>query len=1278
MFFSTLPVSRDVNTLPDRIEVLSSPSTKPRDQPFHMQLEELGLQNPISVGYYDPFSIYALVKNDLEAKFPLTNLHWKYHPLKPVKLIPVLPVKMVEEVPHRASKANQEDVHENIYLRLIFVKADNLEIYRAQVRPLIQAWLTDLVEAKKVSWAIVLFTPTSQKDKSLSLIKKSIHDKLVVDFGKNGKHQTITTQSDLEEVPLEDDELVFRIKELYSSDIEKLETYNNMATEFKNLILRTFDRRYNSYNEELDNLSEPKNKNSEALIRQLYFKLKLMDIVSDMRFLDESLKLYESINEDLKLALQAAGHAFKKSDHATFESMRMQRFNTEKATLSRDLLAQFNAYISQGVPVNLQLTKFNLFLGASLLLQSLANSAPELSLSSKYILHLFQRVINFINEILESQQDSFETLEWLFSLTDHYLKLQLTKKLVERGSSEESNAINPLTGILEYMGELRLLQRFIAGRIASLKGLDPPDVGYLFEEVSLDDGNSASNSKSREVKLHNEPLRKALESQESYDSFYEELTVAVIQDFANCGRGKTVDLLSVELAVLHYKKQDFKQAYEILLNSYEYFIENGWSFMGGLLLEIYINCLEKLDSGDHLHILDTNMKLLSTFKEEASKVSDINKYNIVKGADRRMKLLNHVYEIAPKVTELVTYPLETLFNTSLSPFIESVKNQSGVYKMDLEITNNLAIDLDLEVLALELEELSTFTPYRITFTGKDIKLLSSPKQIVSLYTSDFKQTHFKPSKLTYKPRSNLEFIQLFQDPTTDQIDGNGTVVHNKSLTNVVPEEANTANSLGISIPVPADQTDNTIYMYGDSRFLCASFRVPEKIELNASEIEIVINLGNEPVKDVRVQVQALDSGVALTEESNSFLLSLIGAHETHIQRVPYKYFGDSKVLSFAASITYSIGKEQRKHFLQDAVDTSLRILISVQDVFRADSIYSKFQIGCAHTKMPIRVTDVDFRCNENKYDVATLSCDVKDSNPHVVFGEQPAFMFYRITPHLGKVASSDTLDLTIKYSSLQKECEALIIGLHEDYFQSFELQQYSSLFIELVGLLQFELNEYALSNVIQIKNVDFFKSRFRDSIDRNVRSEKDKAELICCVDGIVKECIQVEEPKFVNQELYIPVAVPVLDILHAVEFSYTKQTQFLVGEPIEMKLTISSTFKWSEMKDCDEEVLASSSPAGKRVEAKSQKYQFVIHHEDNWLLSGLKKHAFTVQKPNSNAEFALTLIPLNVGKLPLPRVTIKPLEEGIIHRVPSTDTVHENGLETVLVVPELQSITFSF
>lgn len=97
-------------------------------------------RNTIGIGYYDPFAVYPLIKDEIDKLFPIQNLHVRFHPSQPLKTINNLPIKMIEEIPNKKSDQNQLDI-DGIYSRVMFIKVESLDKYRSQVRPLIREWL---------------------------------------------------------------------------------------------------------------------------------------------------------------------------------------------------------------------------------------------------------------------------------------------------------------------------------------------------------------------------------------------------------------------------------------------------------------------------------------------------------------------------------------------------------------------------------------------------------------------------------------------------------------------------------------------------------------------------------------------------------------------------------------------------------------------------------------------------------------------------------------------------------------------------------------------------------------------------------------------------------------------------------------------------------------------------------------------------------------------------------------------------------------------------------
>ncbi|KAK0563855.1 hypothetical protein OC861_004595 [Tilletia horrida] len=124
------------------------------------------------------------------------------------------------------------------------------------------------------------------------------------------------------------------------------------------------------------------------------------------------------------------------------------------------------------------------------------------------------------------------------------------------------------------------------------------------------------------------------------------------------------------------------------------------------------------------------------------------------------------------------------------------------------------------------------------------------------------------------------------------------------------------------------------------------------------------------------------------------------------------------------------------------------------------------------------------------------------------------------------------------------------------------------------------------------------------------------------------------------QTIIIPVEVPNMDIVNEVKIvalgqsARTLSPYWPSGQPIRMRFTINSTAQWSQ-------VDSESSPS----RTETFLYDVVTDH-DTWLVCGLTRGTMQVSVGGVDPALQLnvTLIPLREGELPLPHLTLKPLE----------------------------------
>lgn len=1219
-----------------------------------MRLEDLNLRNPITIAYYDPFSVFPSVLQDFLSKFPLANLLWKYHPRKPGKSIPLLPVNLKEEIPPPQHKRNANvPLVDNVYLRLMFVRAENMEMYRSQVRPLIGAWLQALVKDRNVTWAIILVSPRSLRDRPSTLIKTSIIDKLKIDFGKSGKQMGALNMvpseldSSKEEYDVPDTDNIFRIKEVYSNELQKVQEYNEIVTQMKTLILQTFDWRYNLYNDKMILLLSLTLADSTAQVAEFQCKLKLVYMMGDMRFLKELLDLYNEASTDLK-ALLATSDIFDRDSVSLPADLDLNSFSPETTFDQTEVLVQFARYAQDSTPVNLFTAKLGILLGKSLVLQSLANFATSISISAIYVLTLLLNVNFFINDVSRSYPDSVWLNEWLCAMIDFYLDLPLTSKLIELDAADQDKTgPSRVSAIKDCMAELRLLRRTIVGKLAAEKGLEPPQIGFVLEDISLGSEKEESGS----FKLTYSPLVTQLHDQSSYEDYFEAETIAAIEDFVSSDRTKTIDLLSVDLAILSYRRKKYAEALEILLTSHDYFIENGWNFMGGALLEIYLECIQKLNTVGHDEILQTNLKLLAALKG-AFTTTGINNYNLIRSLDQRHALFERVCEESEHLEKQMSYPLSELFDVSVCGFIETAS--SDEYSVLVILSNCFATKLHFLEIRVTLESPSG----PIVFSASAVEVSSEPKHTIALTSRIFRKDTFHVKQIEIQVTEKLRLVD--ERNYVPSVNPDSTVVYLED-TSIQPDESQQDQEV---------HAGKDIAMYPVPGNFRAEVISPARVELGVARFDLALHTGQKDARNIGVSLGSLTHGVRFDQNAPKFELESIEANSALHKGVTFSYYGDTKILDLQIDILYESDGKVYEYHTSEEYDMGLIISILVQDIFRASAIYPKFLIGCASLKHPVRIKSCTFESRDENYEISCLSVPMAEGDSLVVYGDQPAFMFYRVKPKKEKVSLTDVLDLSISYSGLQQECTRAMEKRLEDELRRAGLEKYYFLLLPTVSTLRYNLNHYAVTNEIEVLNVDECCVSM-NLIVANFVPEHDSRVLMDLV-RILGDPLAVDGSRSIDQQLYIPVSVPILGMFHQVEFVFDKKQRHLVGEPIEAQLEIKSTSKWSSHEL--QEICASSSPISEVPPETSPVFQFTVLGEDQWLLSGFKKHQFSVKQGTNSSSFDVCLVPLSVGELQLPRVVIKQLGPEEINM----EVVHENALETVLVVPELDSMRFAF
>ena len=1218
-----------------------------------MKLEDINLRDPIKIGYYDPFSAFSSIKDDFSANFPLSNLHWRYNPLKPVKSIPLLPVRLVEEVPSLHAK-NTSEISlplDNVYARLMVVKSTDIDTYRSQVRPLIIEWLKSLVKPQNVLWAIILVNPAGKRDKKSSIIKMSIFDKLNMDFGHDGKQLLVLDIRQEEEIsPAHPRKQVLKVYEDYPDEISKLEVYNEVVGILKLLVLCTFDKRYMDSTRAIEKLKLTSKSNPADKIELLQEEMRLASTFNDMRCLDESLDLYETLYAEL--IHLGSGEASSTSIPTVLKNIDYTNFQPESITNEIDPYYQFCRAVEQRAPIDMFAVRLGLFAKISILLQMLANFATSISISSIYMSSLLQKATAFLNEVSQSSLDSIKKDQWLYAMADFYLNLPLARKLVEldKAQAEAGDGISNTSGILEYTAELKLLKRLLLSKFGKTQGFESPTNYVFLESVPIE---PSENPKTDTHDLAVRELAESLKDQTAFEDSFASLTISAIEDFANCERIKTIDVLSIDLAMLHFKKREYKEALDILQTSYDYFIENGWNYLGGVLLEVFLECILHVKPENSTELMNTTLELFVSLNDCKGAPLGINDYNLIKNKSERLKLFHRLKSISESLDVYHESQLDRVFKVEVLPHID-MNADDGRYYIQVKIQNKFGIEIDLLKVVVTFVSADDLSDISIPFTNTDISLSGEGYTLINLSTNLYYSESLKLDKISVEMTDKLVFSTMIDACPTD---GDHTVIHHTTTEEVSPR-----------LPSPKSVT---IQMFPFPELFRVEIMSPKAVSLGTNALECVVHNGPKDIENLAISIATSTHGLQLSDNSEQFNRDRLGAGKQ--MNLTFHCNTGVKIVGIKVTCHYEIDGERYEYHFQDSHDLSLKVSVSVQDIFRTESIYSKFQIGCVNSHNPVRIRKCDYKCTQQKFDVKRLSTIDKENLSLMAFGEQPAFVFYKVTPITRNFDSSDALDFMIQFSDLESECKQIVRAAIQLELKKRGKLKYMFMLTGILSELHFDLIQYSVENTVHVLNAASCSKYMNEIISRLIppkdRSDISDVLLLILHDGQIIGPLDLLLDAL--RELHISVPVPCLNTLHHVEFIVAEKGPYILGEPINTRLVVKSNSKWSGL--LSNELLASSSP-DRRLQRDLKAFELTVINEEDWLISGCKRQNIYIDSGEAINSFDVCLIPLNAGELLLPKVTMKAIndESGTM------DVIQENGLETLSVIAKLENVAFTF
>ncbi|GME68052.1 unnamed protein product [[Candida] boidinii] len=1004
--------------------------------------EKLNLK--LKVGYYDPFSVFPKLKNELATKSRLTNFHWKLHETDPLKKLSDVTLEWLEEIPKRTSSTNDSndvlhfDVDNEPYIKIMFVSYSNIEEYKSKVRPLIKEWLKLNVDNKilKPIWYIVYFDDQSKKidnvDKFTNAFKTSLFSKLKIDFNNYVLEDT--------------SDRCFRIKSHYNVFEEKVESWNLLMMNIRTGLIESINTRLNFYtNEQLHN-------KDKRII--LCYKDNVAKIYSAIGQIEYALKCYDELltfarvnYESLKIKnefhIEDLNEKTNKEEIQSNESINNERF--------QDHTHEINFLLNDNLSF-LDLFSHIYHQQIKLLLSLNNNQAnTDSAASTRSIIEGIKRLKIFINQfptLPEAYEKSCEII-------DQFLDQPILKKALLIPPQLQHDPTNDISedhlgSLYEHIAELNLLKRNQVIKLGSVYGLK---CILNFEDVAFTTEEDKQKAINKNYKIKSKEIKSILENQEVFNEYIYLSTQKIIDQFSKTKyRPQAIDTLATELAILAHSRKDFIEAAKILGDSFQYYRNQGWQFVSDYIITLYIDCLEHIMIDDPDLFLQDEL-INSLFIGYIEQLSN----ELIKNEDKA-KILDKFYKLSEKYQddeattgggEGFEIDISKIFDVSVHPNI--INDECDIYKVKIDIVNKLNVFFKFNNIHLQLNK------YKKSICDFNCESDIQPgSNEIEFKTFKFTEEDFKIIKISFEVKENLklviplrdingEYEQYIDDEDEDEADNGFENQFEKTVDSEykVLKHNNTTDANDKQVKLPHElqlfKIDSFIDQDGNKKsntWLDCS--VPYKRDLHNDEIMLEVNIGSEDIDYLQIEFLKTDEDrlrsinnsyikrqnhiesnddegeiiddFEIVDNVDSILFNInvkdgkIAKYTRYEVYIPYFFPPDvsNTELDIAFGINFKRGEVEFSNYLRKNIDTMLPISVSVQDIFRGLDLFTNFSIGPPKYNSPLRINGVSLKSvNQDRLNdesnLKVTSWNQDDLKGIVAFGDQCATFFYKIS-----------------------------------------------------------------------------------------------------------------------------------------------------------------------------------------------------------------------------------------------------------------------------------------
>ncbi|GAV51701.1 hypothetical protein ZYGR_0AF01720 [Zygosaccharomyces rouxii] len=938
------------------------------------------------------------------------------------------------------------------------------------------------------------------------------------------------------------------LRSVYKSPNDREEFWNILGNKIKSCLLDIFQKRLTNYRKKLSNL-----KNAEE---ELQLREKILELYLAFNMHEEATVQLNEIRDNV---VNKREHSLPNGELETPFNF-SQNENLDDGSIAKMLLEN-------------KLTKFQYFKYFFVKRFRVLNMGKT---NVTRLLQLYRLIRDFLHCIETIFRDSPQILEFKYCFIEDVLKF------INDGG---------IPVFLEMKAELSLVKRdcWVQG---VLSNTDFKLIGKSFPQSN--------------VEFTFNRLKETYKDENTFHENFLKSTslLLALHNKSNGKRSRIVDILSLEIGMLHYQRGEYEKAVSLFDSCYEYYMETGWDIIGLKIVQMYYDSLIHCPQITHLKRDDEDVPVSIVLNN-----AFLNILRVSKDDGEKKQVWKNFSELQKNMeSPSLVYQTEGLFSIALSNL--SYLSEANVYKIDVTIKN------------LAFPE---------SITADSIKLI--------LKNADDQFVEFKLSSVPFAPSTNhyaLEATEIlfgeFQPVSIEIKVGNATFLEG--------------------------------FVDDYQPIFIEPLYHPENVSCSVQQSKL-LNLGEYAIDLMHQNVKDADSfAVDIMVEPNidSFPISFSRDEDLYRKRVidienetTIQYFPKDSITSFRLKVKTSFMKKDTprkfseiRHF---TIQCYLPLSVSVEDIFKKDAFVFKFLLNSSTEEEPIILYSSKLRAPEDS-DRYTLFGDF-EPNYLVYLTADPnesALNCYQVTTK-DKFDPTDLFQLQVTYNTLKEQLNGLVtdsVMLHGDmeWYQEFEL--WKPLWeTKILPLFEYDYNAFIQSCTIRsmpgtLNITDICDYLLKLSVSKPVTKR-----IIETMKKIVQgvELTDIDVYAYVKnltpRTLIVPVELPQVDYFFYVEFSKTQEEQYEVGTPMSMKIKVENlSGKWGSQEVSDSFVLEVAS-------------------SNEWLAHGRKRMLIR----SEISEFELYVIPLKKGYLNYPRIEISSVETGVPTRIDNP-----NASETLLVL----------